>query len=75
VLCASLWPDPDVPWQKWSQFYSKVFSRFSQKGLRLRVIVEVVPTGGVSEQEVHETRSALKELGLRDEIGASEGGS
>jgi hypothetical protein len=58
----------DVPWQKWSQFYSKVFSRFSQKGLKLRVIAEVVPTGGVSDQEVHETRTALKELGLVDDV-------
>lgn len=60
----------DVPWQKWSQFYSKVFSRFSTKGLKLRVVVEVVPTGGVSEQELQETRTALKELGLVDELKA-----
>jgi len=58
----------DVPWQKWSQFYSKVFSRFSTKGLKLRVVVEVAPTGGVSDQEVQETRSALKELGLSDSL-------
>jgi hypothetical protein len=58
----------DVPWQKWSQFYSKVFSRFSQKGLKLRVVVEVAPTGGVSEQEVQETKTALKELGLADDL-------
>jgi hypothetical protein len=58
----------DVPWQKWSQFYSKVFSRFSTKGLRLRVVVEVVPMGGISDQEVQETRTALKELGLADEL-------
>lgn len=58
----------EVPWQKWSQFYSKVFSRFSQKGLKLRVLAEVVPTGGVSEQEVQETRTALKELGLPDQV-------
>jgi hypothetical protein len=58
----------DVPWQKWSQIYSKVFSRFSQKGLRLHLVVDVVPTGGVSEQEVQETRTALKELGVSDEV-------
>ena len=58
----------DVPWQKWSQFYSKVFSRFSQKGLKLRVVVEVAPPVGVSEQEVQETRTALKELGLSDAV-------
>jgi hypothetical protein len=58
----------DVPWQKWSQFYSKVFSRFSQKGLKLRVIVEVAPPIGVSEQELQETRTSLKELGLSDSL-------
>jgi hypothetical protein len=62
----------DVPWQKWSQIYSKVFSRFSQKGLRLRLVVEVVPSGGVSEQELEETRAALKELGISDEVKAKQ---
>jgi hypothetical protein len=58
----------DVPWQKWSQLYSKVFSRFSQKGLKLRVAAEVSPAGGASEQEVQETQTALKELGLSNLI-------
>ena len=58
----------DVPWQKWSQFYSKVFSRFSQKGLKLRIIVDVAPPGGVSDQDVKETEMALKELGLLNHI-------
>jgi len=62
----------DVPWQKWSQFYSKVFSRFSTKGLKLRVVVAVAPMGGVSEQDVQETRTALKELGLADELKAGD---
>jgi len=61
----------DVPWQKWSQFYSKVFSRFSQKGLRLRVIVQVAPPVGVSEQEIQETKTALKELGLSEGLDQS----
>lgn len=67
VISGFRW-EGDVPWQKWSQLYSKVFSRFSQKGLKLRVIVEVAPPVGVSEQEVQETRTALKELGLPDQV-------
>jgi hypothetical protein len=59
-----------VPWQKWSRFYSKVFSRFSQKGLKLRVVVEVAPPAGVSEQEVQKTPTALKELGLAADVKA-----
>lgn len=35
-----------VPWQKWTQFYNKVVSRFSTKGLKLRVVVEVAPRAG-----------------------------
>jgi len=52
----------------WSQFYSKVFSRFSQKGPKLRVVVEVASSDGMSEQEVQETRTALKDLGLSDAL-------
>lgn len=66
-IAAFRW-EGDVPWQKWSQFYSKVFSRFSTKGLKLRVLVEVAPMGGVSEQEAQETRTALRELGLADDL-------
>ncbi len=58
----------EVPWQKWSSFYNKVCSRFSTKGLRLRVILEVQPSRGVSEQELSETRAALKELGLDNRV-------
>ena len=57
-----------VPWQKWTQFYNKVVSRFSNKGLKLRVVVEVAPSGGLPEQDVQETRTALKELGLDDTL-------
>jgi hypothetical protein len=63
-----------VPWRSWSHFYSKVISRFSTKGVKLRVTVEVAPAGGVTEQEIEETRTALKELGLgwgEDEVVAS----
>jgi hypothetical protein len=58
----------DVPWQKWTQLYNKVVSRFSTKGLKLRVIVEVLPVAGVSEQELEETKTALKELGLPSDL-------
>jgi len=58
----------DVPWQKWTQVFSKVLSRFSSKGLKLHVVVEVAPAGGISSQEVEETRAALKELGLSDTL-------
>jgi len=71
-------PDPDraatlrwhgeVPWQKWANFYQKVLSRFAMtKNLRLTVTVEVSPDGGVSKQAIEETKTALRELGLKDD--------
>jgi hypothetical protein len=57
----------EVPSQKWMNFYTRVLSKFATGGgLRVTVRVEIVPEGGVSEQKVEETRSALRELGLND---------
>ena len=51
-------------------FYTKVLSRFATtSGLRLRIQVEVAPTDGLSKQQIDDTRNALRELGLNDEIG------
>lgn len=59
----------EVPAQKWMNFYTKVLSRFATtKSLRLTVSVEVSPDGGVSKQSVDETKTALRELGLKDDI-------
>ena len=50
-------------------FYTKVLSRFAVGGgLKLTVQVEVAPPGGVSEQKVEETKVALRELGLADQV-------
>jgi len=57
----------EIPSQKWTTFYSRVVSKFATgSGLRITVKVEIAPEGGVSEQKVEETRSALRELGLND---------
>ena len=59
----------EVPAQKWMNFYTKVLSRFAVGGgLKLTVQVEVAPPGGVSEQKVEETKVALRELGLGDDL-------
>jgi len=61
----------DVPPQKWMNFYTKVLSRFaSARGLKLTVKIEVAPEEGVSKQKLDETKSALRELGLSDDIKA-----
>ena len=59
----------EVPSQKWMNFYTKVLSRFATtKNLRLTVSVEVSPDGGVSKQSMEETKTALRELGLKDDL-------
>jgi hypothetical protein len=59
----------EVPPQKWMNFYTKVLSRFvTASGLKLTVRVEVAPEGGLSKQKLDEARSALRELGLNDDI-------
>ena len=59
----------EVPAQKWMNFYTKVLSKFaSARGLKLTVKVEVTPDGGVSKQKLDETKSALRELGLNDDV-------
>ena len=59
----------EVPAQKWMNFYTKVLSRFATtKSLRLTVAVEVAPEGGVSKQSMEETKTALRELGLKDDL-------
>ena len=58
-----------IPAQKWMTFYTKVLSRFPlNEELKLTVKVEVEPKAGLSKQKVAETKSALKELGLSDEV-------
>lgn len=62
----------EVPAQKWMNFYTKVLSRFARDtGLKLTVGVDISPEGGVSEQSVEETKVALRELGLKDDVKTS----
>ena len=59
----------EIPPQKWMNFYTKVLSKFaSASNLRLTLKVEVSPEGGVSKQKLDETKSALRELGLNDDV-------
>ncbi|HEV7858495.1 MAG TPA: DUF499 domain-containing protein [Pyrinomonadaceae bacterium] len=61
----------EIPSQKWSIFYQRVLSKFAVgKGLKLTLQIEVAPEGGVSPQKVDETRLALRELGLTDDVEA-----
>ena len=58
-----------VPAQKWMNFYTKVLAKFAtSKSLRLTVKVEASPETGVSRQTVEETKAALRELGLSEDV-------
>ena len=59
----------EVPPQKWMNFYTKVLSKFvSGKDLKVTIQIEVSPEGGVSTQKIEETKVALRELGLTDDL-------
>jgi hypothetical protein len=58
-----------VPAQKWTNFYTKVLSRFTATpGLKLTVRFEVPPESTVTEAQIEETRTALRELGLDENL-------
>jgi hypothetical protein len=59
----------EVPPQKWMNFYTRVLTKFATGGgLKLTVKVDISPEGGISAHKVEETRAALRELGLNDQI-------
>ena len=59
----------DLPVLKWMNFYTKVLARFAtDQGLNINVSVQVEPDGGISDRKIEETKSALRELGLGDDI-------
>jgi len=62
------WSGEVVP-QKWMNLYTKVLTKFVQSGnLKLRVTIEVAPPDGVTDQQIEETKAALKELGMNDDV-------
>jgi hypothetical protein len=55
--------------QKWMNFYTKVLSRFATSGgLKLTVNVDVDPPGGTTISKLEETKVALRELGLAENV-------
>jgi hypothetical protein len=59
----------EIPSQKWMNFYTKVLSKFAAgKGLKLNVRFDLAGNGPISQQKIDETKAALRELGLDDDI-------
>ena len=59
----------EVAPQKWTNMYMKVLTKLVSSGeLKLRVSIEATPKGGLSEQQIEETKAALRGLGLDDNV-------
>jgi len=59
----------EVQPQKWMNFYTKVLGRFAtKKGLKILINIEVFEKDGINNSIIEETKTALRELGLNDEI-------
>lgn len=55
--------------QKWMNFYTKVLARFATApGLKIRIEIEAAPPGGIPKGKLDETKVALRELGLPDDV-------
>jgi len=55
--------------QKWMNFYTKVLSKFATtKDLKLTLKVEVLVEGEIATQKIEETKVALAELGLNNDV-------
>ena len=60
-----------VPPQKWMNFSTKGLSRFaSTPGLELEVSFKVPPGESATEARREETKAALRELGLVEDLGS-----
>jgi hypothetical protein len=58
----------EVPWQKWTNLYMRVLSKFtSSASIKLSLRVEVSGSS-LSSQQVEEMKMALRELGMNDEV-------
>lgn len=59
----------NLPYQKWSLFYMKLLTKLAQTGaLELDVTVRAATDGERAQHLVEELRTALRELGLDDQI-------
>ena len=59
----------EVPPQKWMHFYTKVLAKYATSGkLKLTVTIEVRPDKGLGPRSLEETKAALRELGLDNDV-------
>jgi hypothetical protein len=58
-----------VTGQKWMNFYMKVLSRFAtDHNMDIELNVKITREDGISSQKIEEMKTALRELGLHDDV-------
>ncbi len=63
-----IWSGEVTP-RKWMNFYTKVLTKFVKAGsLKLNVSIEATPEDGITDNQVEETKAALRELGINDNV-------
>jgi len=59
----------EIPPQKWMNFYTKVLSKYAVGSeMKITLNVEIRQDNGISSQKIEETKTALRELGMGDEM-------
>ena len=59
----------EIPPQKWMNFYTKVLSKYAVGNeMKITLNIEVKQAGGISSQKIEETKTALRELGMEDDV-------
>ena len=59
----------EIPYQKYMTVYTKVLSSFAvDKGLKIKLNVEVTPEDGIAKYKIEEVKAALRDLGLNDDV-------
>ena len=59
----------ELPPQKWMNFYTKILAKYvAVGGVKLSLQVDVRPGAGMTAAELDDVRSALRELGLPEEL-------
>jgi hypothetical protein len=52
-------------------FYTKILSKYAVGNeMKITLSIEVRQTGGISSQKIDETKTALRELGMGDDVKA-----
>ncbi|HNZ11158.1 MAG TPA: DUF499 domain-containing protein [Smithellaceae bacterium] len=61
----------EIPPQKWMNFYTKVLSKYAVGNeMKITLTIEVKQAAGISSQKIEETKTALRELGMGDDVKA-----